>query len=43
MARTSKSVDRFTSEFLEELGRRSARLVIAAIIALASGFVILPH
>lgn len=43
MVRTSKSVDRFTGAFWEELGRWAARLVIAAIFALASGFVNLPH
>lgn len=43
MARTSKSVDRFIGAFLEELGRWSARLVVATIIALTSGFIILPH
>ena len=42
MAGTNNPVDRFTAAFLEELGRWSARLVIAAVIALASGFVVLP-
>ncbi len=38
MAGTSKLLERFTGSFLEELGRWSARLVIAAVIGLASGF-----
>lgn len=42
MAGTNKPVDRFTGAFVEELGRWSARLVIAAMIALASGFIVLP-
>lgn len=43
MAGTSKPLDRLTGAFLEELGRWSARLVIAAVIALASGFIVLPN
>jgi hypothetical protein len=43
MAKGSKAGDRFTGAFLEELGKWSARLLIAAAIALASGFIILPH
>lgn len=43
MAGTSKPLDRFTGAFLEELGRWSARLVIATVIALASGFIVLPN
>jgi hypothetical protein len=43
MAGNSKPVDRFTGAFLEELGRWSARVVIAAIIAIASGFIVLPN
>jgi hypothetical protein len=42
MARPSKPLDRFTGAFLEELGRWSARLVIAAAIALASDFIVFP-
>lgn len=43
MAGTSKPLDRFTGAFLKELGRWSARLVIAAVIALASGLIVLPN
>ena len=43
MIGTSKSIKRFTGAFLEELGRWSARLVIAAVIAVASGFIVLPN
>lgn len=42
MTGISKLLDRFAGAFLEELGRWTARLVIAAVIVLASGFLILP-
>ncbi|EHJ57943.1 hypothetical protein [Novosphingobium pentaromativorans] len=43
MTATSKLLERFTGALLEELGRWSARLVIAAVIGLASGFIVLPN
>lgn len=43
MTGASKPLDRFAGAFLEELGRWSARLVIVAVVALASGFIVLPN
>lgn len=43
MARPSKRLDRFTGALLDELGRWSARLIIAAVVALASGFIVIPN
>jgi multimeric flavodoxin WrbA len=42
MVRMKKTLDRFTGAFWEELGRWSARIVIAAVFVLASGLVALP-
>lgn len=33
---------RFTGAFAEELGKWAARLVIAAVVALAGGYILLP-
>lgn len=37
-----RPIDRFTGAFVEELGKRAARAVIALEVAVASGYILLP-
>jgi len=42
MASEPRLIDRFTGAFVEEIGKWAARLVIALVIAAASGYILLP-
>ena len=42
MASEPRSIDRFTGAFVEELGKWAARVVIALVVAAASGYILLP-
>lgn len=37
-----RPIDRFTGAFVEELGKWAARVVIALVVAAASGYILLP-
>lgn len=42
MASEPRPIERFTSAFVEELGKWAARVVIALVVAAASGYILLP-
>lgn len=42
MANEPRLIDRFTGAFVEEIGKWAARLVIALVVASASGYILLP-
>lgn len=42
MASEPRPIDRFASAFAEELGKWAARVVIALVVAVASGYILLP-
>jgi hypothetical protein len=42
MASEPRPIDRFTGAFAEELGKWAARVVIALVVAAASGYILLP-
>jgi hypothetical protein len=42
MATERKPIDRFTGAFVEELGKWAARVVIAAVVAVAGGCILMP-
>ena len=42
MASEPRLIDRFAGAFVEEIGKWSARVVIALVIGAASGYILLP-
>ena len=42
MASEPRPIDRFTGAFIEELSKWAARMVIALVVAAASGYILLP-
>ena len=42
MASEPRLIDRFTGAFVEEIGKWAARVVIAFVVAVASGYILLP-
>jgi len=42
MASEPRLIDRFTGAFVEEIGKWAARVLIALVVAAASGYILLP-